>query len=252
MSRPLPLPAALAAFEPGLAGADGPRFTLGHDVTDARLGGGLAVAALHELYAAREDDAAATAGFALLLALRCGRDGPLVWLREDKARMNGRLYGLGLAELGFDPGRLVLVQATDTLSVLRAAAEAVQCVAVGGVVIEPWGKAAAVDLTATRRLALAAARSGVLTLLLRSGDASPSAANSRWQVAAAPSQALPANAPGLPAFDVTLLRHRGGVAGFSTRLEWDRDRRAFGTALPGVAPAAVAQRTAAPRGALAA
>ncbi len=226
---------------------DAARLGFGLAGVDARLGGGLAVAALHEVFAAAEADGPAAAGFALLLALRCDRPGPVIWLREDKARMNGRLYGLGLAELGFDPARLLLVQAPDTLAVLRAGADAVACGAVATVIIEPWGRAPALDLTATRRLALAAAKSGVTTLLLRNGDPPPSAANSRWQVAAAPSLALPANAPGMPAFDVTLLRHRGGIAGFSTRLEWDRDRRAFGTALPGVAPAAAAQRARAPK-----
>ncbi|WP_426169890.1 ImuA family protein [Sandarakinorhabdus sp. DWP1-3-1] len=225
----------------------GLRFGFGCADVDARLGGGLAPAALHEVFAAREGDEPAAAGFALLLALRSARPGPVIWLREDKARINGRPYGLGLADLGLDPARLLLVQAPDTLAVLRAGADAVACAAVATVIIEPWGKATALDLTATRRLALGAARSGVTTLLLRTGDPPPSAASSRWQVATALSSALPANTPGMPAFDVTLLRHRGGIAGFSTRLEWDRDRRAFGTALPGVAPAVAAERARAPR-----
>ncbi len=251
MSRPTSLAPALAAMaaiaRPEPLADSGLRFGFGCADVDARLGGGLVPAALHEVFAAGEGDEPAAAGFALLLALRGARPGPVIWLREDKARMNGRPYGLGLADLGFDPARLLLVQAPDTLAVLRAGADAVACAAVATVIIEPWGKATALDLTATRRLALAAARSGVTTLLLRTGDPPPSAASSRWQVAAATSAALLANAPGMPAFDVTLLRHRGGIAGFSTRLEWDRDRRAFGTALPGVAPAVAAQRARAPR-----
>jgi protein ImuA len=257
VSRPSRLPAHIAAFATARPVDDGPRVRLGLDSVDDRLGGGLAQAALHEIYAAREGDGAAAAGFALLLALRCERDGPLVWLREDRAHRNGRLYGLGLAELGFDPDRLLLVQAPDTLALLRAGAEAVACSAVAVVILEPWGKAAALDLTATRRLTLAAARSGVLTLLLRSGEPGPSAAQSRWQVAAAPSQLLPANAfggeapgarvlggeaPGAPAFDISLLRHRSGIAGFDARMEWDRDRRIFAAPIPGTAPAAAVQR----------
>ena len=47
-----------------------------------------------------------------------------------------------------------------------------------------------------------------------------------------------ANAPGHPAFDVTLLRHRGGIAGIEARLEWNRDRQSFDqTPLPGGVPA---------------
>jgi protein ImuA len=250
MSRALPfLP--LAAPASPLVGTSGDagiavRVSFGLAGLDERLGGGLVEAALHELYAASDADSSAATGFALLLALRCARPGPVVWLREDRASANGRLYGLGLAELGFDPDRLLLVQAPDTLALLRAGAEAVACAAVSVVVIAPWGRAAALDLTATRRLALAAARSGVLTLLLRSGEVGPSAAQSRWQVKAAPSPALLADAPGAPAFEISLLRHRSGIAGFKARLEWNREQRNFGLgnvpALSGAAPAAVIER----------
>ena len=241
------LPAGIAAgFAADYARREaGPRLTLGDAATDARLGGGLAQGALHEIHAAAEGDEAAAAGFALLLAARSQRPGPLVWLREDKARRDGRLYGLGLAELGFDPGRLILVEAPDTLALLRAAGEAAACPALSGIIIEPVGKAAALDLTATRRLTLAAARAQMPILLLRPGKPTPSAAHSRWQVAAAPSQQLEARAPGLPAFDLSLIRHRGGVAGFDTRLEWDCDAREFRAPLSGGGLAAAPGRAAA-------
>lgn len=205
-----------------------PCVATGSSIADARLGGGLARGALHELYA-DEGHHAGAAGFALLVAL-CGDAGkPLVWVREDKGeRSDGRLHAPGLAELGADPARIILVTGRDALSILRAAAEIVGCAAVGAVVIEPWGKAPALDLTASRRLALAAARSGVLALVLRAGaDPSPSAATTRWRVGAAPSAPLAANAPGPPAFDISLLRHRSGIAGFDARVEWDRDARCF-------------------------
>jgi protein ImuA len=220
----------------------GPRLAFGDDSIDSRLGGGLAVAALHELYATAEGDATAAAGLALLLAARNGRAGPILWLGDDRMRGEGRLYGLGLAELGVDPARLLLVDAPDSLAMLRAAAEAVACPGLAAVIMATPGRAASLDLTATRRLALAAARSGVTTLLLRTGAPQPSAANSRWQVAAAASVPLPGNAPGAPVFALTLLRHRGGIAGFSCLLEWHRDRNAFGAAHSGAAPAADHQR----------
>lgn len=273
------LPALAGSGLPPAPGGDR-RFTLGLDTVDARLGGGLAMAALHEFYAQGEGDAASVAAFALLLALRCGRPGPLLWLREDRAARQDRPYGLGLADLGLDPARLVLVQAPDTLTLLRAGAEAVACAALAAVILEPFGGrsggrsggAAAFDLTASRRFMLAAARSGVLTLALRSGDPVPSAAQSRWQVAGAPSEGLGANAPfshqgadapfpsqgadaafshkgadapGPPVFAVTLLRHRSGIGGFATLLEWDRDSAIFTAPRSGPAPAAVPLRAAA-------
>jgi protein ImuA len=228
-----------------VAPGDAARVGFGDGNIDALLGGGLPAAALHEFYAAREGDEVAAAGLALLLALRCGRPGPLLWLREDRVLRRGRPYGLGVAALGADPTRLLLVQAPDTLALLRAGAEAVACTAMAAVIIEPAGRTDAIDLTATRRLGLAAARSGVLTLLLRTGTPVPSAAHSRWQVAAAPSQQLEARAPGLPAFDLSLIRHRGGVAGFETRLEWDCDAREFRAPLSGGGLAAAPGRAAA-------
>jgi protein ImuA len=252
-SRPALLPALAGPGLPPALGGDR-RFTLGLETVDARLGGGLAMAALHEFYAQGEGDGASAAAFALLLALRCGRPGPILWLREDRAARHDRPYGLGLADLGLDPARLVLVQAPDTLALLRAGAEAVGCAALAAVLLEPFGKAAAFDLTASRRLMLAAARSGVLTLALRSGDPVPSAAQSRWHVAAAasltpganaPSSMSGAFAPGPPVFAVTLLRHRSGIGGFATRLEWDRDSASFTAPRSGPAPAAVPLRAAA-------
>lgn len=218
-----------------------PHVTFGMDEIDARLGGGLSARALHEFYAASLDDAAAAAGFCTMLAMRGGGDRPTVWIREDCGiRQAGHLYAAGLVELGFDPATMVLIDVPDTRALLRAAADTVKCGQVGAVVVEPWGKAPLLDLTASRRLSMAAAATGVFTLMLRV-DALPvpSAAQTRWQVAAAPSTALAANAPGYPAFDIMLLCHRGGVAGFEARLEWNRDRASFAP-LSGGVPAAVA------------
>jgi protein ImuA len=218
------------------------RIPLGIDHVDRRLGGGLLRGALHEFYAGNADDASAAAAFTLMMAIRsCDRGKPVIWVRETRcSRQSGNLYATGLVELGFDPDDLVLVDAHDTRTVLRAGADSVKCGQVGAVVIEPLGKAALLDLTASRRLAMAAAASGVLTLVLRvDAEPVPSAAQTRWQVKAAPSSPLAANAPGHPAFDIALLRHRGGISGFETRLEWNRDTKSFAP-LSGSIPAAAA------------
>src|SRR3546814_8123632 len=55
----------------------------------------------------------------------------------------------------------------------------------------------------------------------------PSAADTRWQVRAAPSQALEANAPGHAALEIELLRRRAGPAGMRWRVEWNRDECIF-------------------------
>lgn len=205
----------------------GGTFTLGAGRIDRRLGGGLARAALHELFAS-EEDASVAAAFALILALR-GSDPqkPILWVRDDRAgRTSGQLYGPGLVELGADPERFIFIHAPDEVAVLRASAECIKCASVGAVVIEPYGKAYSLDLTATRRLAMAAATSGVLSLLLRIGaDPAPSAAQTRWQVGVVPSLALEGNASGHPTFALSLLRHRAGISAFTATLEWDRDQQ---------------------------
>ena len=208
--------------------------------------GGLARAGLHEFYAAEADDSAATAGFTLLLGLCCGDRKTVIWVREGRCEnRGGRLYAPGVAELGAEIDRLIVVTAPDALAVLRAGADIASSGAVGALVLEPSGRAPAFDHNASRRLALASARTGVTTLIVRSGvEPMPSAAQTRWRIGAAPSRALLANAPGPPAFNISLLRHRGGIAGFDARVEWDRDLRSFRDAsLYSGVPATVVGRT---------
>ncbi len=204
------------------------RFGLGPAGLDARLGGGLARGRLHEIFAAEPQDAASAAGFALMLAMRASA-GPMLWLREERVdRRLGHLHAPGLVQLGLDPRRLVLVLAPDEIALLRAAGDVVRCPAVGVLLIEPWRHARAIDLTASRRLAVAAEQSGVTILMVRiDADPGPSAAHTRWQVRAAASDPLDADAPGHPALEASLLRHRGGRAGLTQNLEWDRDILAF-------------------------
>jgi len=206
-----------------------PLFPFGCSAVDIRLGGGLARGALHELCAAEAEDHVATSSFALMLAARADSAGPIFWVREDRGqRCYGQLYAPGLVELGIDPGRIVLVTAPDTLSTLRAGADILGCSGAGAIVIEPWGEAKKLDLTASRRLVLAAERTGVATFILRDRAAVPaSAAATRWSVAAAPSIALPGNAPGPAALSVALVRHRGGIPPFDLVMEWDRDEHVF-------------------------
>ena len=216
---------------------------LGGDSLDHALGGGLARGRLHELFAAEAADGPAAAGFAAMLArLALSPAAPLLWLRQEEAeRGGGGLSASGLAQIGLDPARLVLLVLPDPVTLLRAAADVVRCPSVGAAMIEMWKQPRALDLTASRRLAVAAEESSVTALMLRvDAQPVPSAAHTRWQIAAAPSTALEADAPGHPAFAIELLRQRGRPDGGRWRLEWDRERAAFREApFPGaVVPAA--------------
>ena len=218
----------LSALDRGMGPVAHAVAPLGYAPIDAALGGGLARGALHEVFAATADAAAAT-GFALALALRAAGERPILWVRQDFSGVEtGELYAPGLAELGLGPRRLILVRVRDGPGVLRAAEEAARCSSLGAVLIEPWGAPRALDLTATRRLALAAEVSGVPLIMLRMAAApAPSAATTRWEVRAAASSPLEANAPGHPAFAITLARQKAGAGDKTWTVEWDRDRREF-------------------------
>ena len=159
----------------GLAAPAVPRLrdavTFGLAPIDTWLGGGLVRGALHEVFAASPDDAATALGFAAMLAQRAGRAGGrqrILWVRHAASDARaGQLYPLGLAALGLNPAHLVLVRAADVLGVLRAAAEAARSTGLAAVLLELWGEAALLDLTASRRLSLAAEETATTVLLLR-------------------------------------------------------------------------------------
>jgi protein ImuA len=230
-----------AAYAPG-------RVALGHVDVDATLQGGLALGAVHEVFAEGRQSAAAT-GFIAGLAGRAVARRPLVWVRQDFTEIeSGALSMSGLAELGLDPRLLVTVRAADVDTALRTAADALACDAVGGVVLEVWGEARQFDLVASRKLTLAAQASGVTGLLLRvAAEPSPSTAETRWIVRAAhspPAAAsmaaaalLPAAAWGAPVFDAQLVRNRHGPVG-RWIMEWKCDECLF--AKPAAYPQPVA------------
>jgi protein ImuA len=204
-------------------------LSFGLAALDARLDGGLAKGAVHEVLPTSGTDAASAAAFALMLAVRAGADGgPILWVSTDaELRRHGTPYGPGLAELGLVPDRMMLVTAPDELACLKVASDSIGCAGLAAAVIEV-GSAKRLDLTASRRLALAAEKSGVTALILRGSDSMiASAAASRWQVAAAPSVPLAGQAPGRTGLSLSLVRHRGGARPFDICVEWDHDRTAF-------------------------
>lgn len=205
-------------------------FLTGHASLDAYLDGGFQRGQLHEIYAGNVEDIASSAGFAAMLGL-CGLQPgkSLLWLRTLEAiRKGGRFHPAGFAELGGNPSALLMAVAPDDKALLRSAVDALHCDGFGVVVIECWRSPAILDLTASRRLTLAADRSGLTAILLRlDAHKQPSTASTRWAVRSAPSIPLEANAPGYPTFDLTLLKRRSGPFGKSWRVEWNRDKTRF-------------------------
>jgi len=159
---------------------------------------------LSELFATHPHDGGA-AGF-LLAQLERGK--PLLWVQERMAILEaGRIYPPGLP---FPD--IIHVEARDAQSALWAMEEGLRCAALGAVIGELWGDPRAVDFTATRRLAVAAEKSGVAAWLVRlGGSPNLSGARMRWRVASAPSLAnmFDPRAPGAAAWDAELFRARG-------------------------------------------
>jgi len=202
-----------------------PLAPLGHGPADAALNGGLRCGALHEVYAAETGHEAATAGFALTLALKAANKKPLLWVRQDFVSLEtGEISASGLLELGADPARVLLFRAAHLEDALRAAGEGLACVSLGAVILETRGESKLFDLSLSRRLALAAARTNV-TIFHARAHAAPcaSAAETRWIVCAGASEG---EDWGMPMFDADLVRNRHGMTG-QWVMEWNADDGAF-------------------------
>jgi len=189
---------------------------------DDALKGGLARAALHEVAAA--DHRATPAAFGFLLALAASFASPagtLVWVAEKKERWNfGVPYGPGLVTLGLDPGAFVFVRCERAKDALWAMEEALR---VGGTDVCVGARPKAMDLTASRRLQLAAENAGAPILLFRAhDDGNQSVAVTRWRVAPLPGSRDRFGFLEHPRWRVSLERARGGKSG-TWDMEWDRD-----------------------------
>jgi protein ImuA len=181
---------------------------------------GLLPAVLHEVAAARESEMAAATGFMLpLVAWAAGRRA-VAWIADDRTiAENGTFYGPGFDFFGLGPEQLTCIAVPHERDVFWAMEEALRCRALGAVIGELRG-ARRTDLTASRRLSLAAGHGNATAFLLRaSPTAQPLAAVTRWVIGTAPSAPRP-HELGPPRFAARLTRNRRGNIG-SWLLEWN-------------------------------
>jgi protein ImuA len=211
--------------KPGLENTSA-RTPLGHGEVDFCLKGGLQHGVLHEVFTMAGHEASAT-GFVVGLASRVTASKNLLWIGQDFSTHEfGGLSPTGLIELGFDPAQMFFLSVANANDGLRAANDALSCAALGAVVLEIPGSPKVLDLVASRRLTLAAAKKSVTIFLLRFGaQPDASTAETRWLVRAAMSPTRNADW-GYPVFEVDLIRNRHGKTGHWF-MEWNCDGRIF-------------------------
>jgi protein ImuA len=155
----------------------------------------------------------------------------VLWLQTDFARFEaGALYGPGVAAFGLPMECLIVLRVPRAQDALWAMEEALRCRAAGAVITELTDDAA--DLTATRRLSLAARDSGYTGFLLRHRSCiGLSAAATRWEIAGTSGPRDAYGGLGATAFQLHLVKNRRGACGRWTIL-WDHHARAFAPAFP--------------------
>ena len=236
---------SLAGIDPSLAprlAEDRRSLTLGGPI-DRALGGGLAGGELHELAPSAPMHLAAAGGFATALAARAsGARGEVLCVGDRFRRRGGRR--------SLRPGPR-LVRPGDLSASLCCACRARptccgrwrrRCAAARSPASSPSFPATARRPISPRRAGFRlprarARRSGCCCATVRCRH--PSAAATRWQIAASPSRPDAFGGLGSARFDLTLCKNRRGPSG-RWIVEWDHHERAFHAAVSvGVAETAV-------------
>jgi protein ImuA len=209
------LRANLRAIEAPCPGGPARALSFGSAEADMVLGGTLVCGRMHEM------GGPAAALVASLVLVRS--KGPVLWCAH--AGNASALYPPGLVQAGLDPARLVLVRLWSRDDLLHAAHEGLR--ASWHVVLEAVKP---LDLSASRRLQLAAETGGGLGFALGEGHGGegllPSAVT-RWRGLFASGALWPKRA----CIGLHLLRNRGGRPGQWT-MEWDHASRTVSLVSP--------------------
>ena len=218
----------VAAIDGRLASA---RLPLGVESLDSALAGGLALGRVHMLCGRPGHDGALT-GFAVALLRRIlaqtDEAAPVVWCPAAAGGGSGMLYAAGLAALGLDPGRLLIVDSPGPGARLAALEDILRTEGLAAVIVEYDRVSQTSDywMRLARRAQLAAEASGVTGLLL-GWPVAASGFDSLWHIA--PSSAAPSGHAGCdlsrysswhPCWQVELRHARGGRP-WSSQLSWD-------------------------------
>lgn len=190
---------------------------------------------LSDIFADSRHDSAAAFGFSLAMArglITRNRPGLIVLQLVDEAQQMGLPYGPGLVHFGLAANQLVFARPRTITELLWAMEEAIACRAVASVIADIASVHKVLDFTASRRLSLRSAASGVASFIIRyAQQREASAARFRWKVTPALSGPLPFDdkAPGPPRWRAVLERGRlqpgtpVGVEGEHYLVDWTTD-----------------------------
>ena len=178
---------------------------------------GLPLGCLHE--AASDDSFAGAAALTAFAAALAGRLGMVLWCCKQAGTHGAGFYGPGLAQVGLKPEQMLTVTAQNDGAILGAMEEGLRHPILACVV----GEVERLDLTASRRLQLAAEKSGVTALVLRTAshyqwarrrrETEPIAAASRWRITPLPSTRHVIPEAGRARWRLELLQSRSGATG---------------------------------------
>jgi protein ImuA len=208
-SQLLELREKIRRLEGSVGSADGRRLTLGIPVLDAALpASGLPLGYLHEVFGPPGD--AARFGFVTALAARlAGSEGRVFWCC-GRGQELGAPYGVGLRHFGLSPAQIIFAAAERPVDALWAMEEVLR----SGLFAAVIGEEVAPDITASRRLQLAAEIGTTPVFILPLKEQHSLVAPVRWHIAS-----LPAD-DNQPRWQMDLQRCRGGTPR-TWRVNWD-------------------------------
>ena len=190
----------------------------------------VADAPLNEIMPAAPGDYASALGFALAWAVMAARasaeGGVIFWAAPEQDFFEDGLPNAeGLAQFGISLDRLLMARTNCQADALWAVEQALATPETTALcAVSPSRKP--LSLTATRRLLLTAEKHKTRCILLRQDLVGTSAAWSRWQISAAPSEGE-GRELGPPSFKAHLARSRAGSSGLNFNLVWDIHSHAF-------------------------
>lgn len=172
-------------------------------------GGGLAYGALHEFAGGGAGTVDGAAAALCVAGIAARTKGPVVWCmtRPD-------LFFPALAQVGLHPDRVIFVESDKEEDVLANMEEGLAFGGLGAVV----GELVRLPMVGSRRLQLAAERTGTMALAVRrwrrqteaNDFGQPTASTTRWRVSVMPSEALPVPGIGRSMWFLELMRVKAG------------------------------------------